>query len=233
MESAQTGNRWYVDIKFIEQGDIYFFYKPKKGLEKISGKDDVARFFFVLDPDGTNPSRYIVLGNKKMPELKDGGKTNWGFIQIVGGRGFKTSNKPKATVKNASRPIGEGIYSIINHRNHTHLLYSLELPKKIGEVQEEFSIREEGNYIFMERSIENSPRTIEEPFSNFSSVTIKNLNRRGTEILLIGVGADLGRLGVKAQKDDEDIESADIFSKLELDKRRHPTYSLISGKWER
>ncbi len=233
MEHTSPINRWRLEIEFLEQGDIYFFYKPKRSAKKVAGINDVARFFFVLDPSGDSPPRYIVMGNKKMPELTDGSKTNWGFIQIVGGRGFKTHKTlTNNRIKNASRPSGEGIYSIISHRDHTHLLYSLELPRKIGPVQKAFNIKEEANYVFMNRPTKNSPTSFEEPFSNFSPVSSRYLNERGTEILLVGVGEDIGRLGISAKTDFENVNTADIFSKLEVDRERHPIDALIKGEWE-
>jgi hypothetical protein len=229
--TAQS-SRWKLDIEFIEQGDIYFFYKPKKEAEKVNGINDVSRFYFVLDPEGDAPPRYIVMGNKRLPEFSDGGKTTWGFVQIVGGRGFKTYKTPTATQsKTSSRPAGEGIYAVINHRDHTHLLYSLELPNQIGPVQTSFNIRREANYVFLIRPVATSPKSPDEPFSNFMPAKSNELGKRGTEILLIGVGQDIGRLGIRARADEETIDSADIFSKLEMSIKRHPIESLISGDW--
>ena len=31
--------------EILEQGDIYFFYRPKKGAEEVKGIEDVRRFF--------------------------------------------------------------------------------------------------------------------------------------------------------------------------------------------
>ncbi len=225
--------KWKIDLEFVEQGDIYFFYKPKKGIETVSGIDDVSRFFLVLDPlDG--PARYVVMGNKKLPVVNDGGETTWGFIQMVGGRGFQTYKEQKGNPqKGASRPAGEGIYAVVKHRDHTHLLYRLELPKRIGEVQKAFFIVKEGNYILLHRPAYRRPSTPDTPFSNYSPVAVtKSLNQRGTQVLLVGVGGDIGRLGIRAEHEDESMQTADIFSKLKVDTSRHPSTSLLSGKWE-
>ncbi len=225
--------KWKIDLTFIEQGDIYFFYKPKKGIEVVSGMNDVSRFFIVLDPlDG--PARYIVMGNKKLPVVEGSRETTWGFVQMVGGRGFRTYKEQKGTPqKGASRPAGEGIYAILKHRDHSHLLYKLELPKRIGEVQKSFSIEKEGNYIFLHRPAHRRPTSSDAPFSNYSPVSItRSLNQRGTQVLLVGVGGDVGRLGVRAEHEEESMQTADIFSKLKVDTSRHPSTALLSGKWE-
>jgi hypothetical protein len=35
----------------LEQGDIYFFYRPKKAAEEVKGIEDVRRFFMVTAPE--------------------------------------------------------------------------------------------------------------------------------------------------------------------------------------
>jgi hypothetical protein len=233
MESKPK-NRWRSDIEFLEQGDIYFFYKPKKEVVLVKGWDDVARFYFVLDPQGQALPRYIVMGNKKMPSFADGDqKTTWGFVQIIGGKGFATTlTQTPARQKTASRPAGEGIYTIVKHGDHVHLLYALELPRKSGRVQKEFNISSQANYIFSTRDVTVSPSSPEQPFSNFSPADLSKLNQKGTEVLLIGIGADITRLGLAADRDQETLQTADIFSSLKVDITRHPIGSLISGEWE-
>lgn len=226
-------NRWKIDLTIFEEGDIYFFYKPKKNVEHPSSLEDITRFYFVLQPRATSPSRYIIMGNKKMPRFDDGDKTMWGFIQIVGGRGFQAGNiNPAARKKDASRPVGEGIYAIVFHRSHSHLLYSLELPEHLGVVQAAFNIGRTANYIILERPVKQAPKGPEVPYSNFSSLRdVSNLNERGTEILLVGVGADIGRIGIRAETEEETLATADIIRHLKINPSRHPLSSLIFGHW--
>ena len=35
------------NAEILEQGDIYFFYRPKKGAQEVKGVGDVRRFFMV------------------------------------------------------------------------------------------------------------------------------------------------------------------------------------------
>jgi hypothetical protein len=35
----------------LEQGDIYFFYRPKKDAEEVKGVEDVRRFFMITAPE--------------------------------------------------------------------------------------------------------------------------------------------------------------------------------------
>jgi hypothetical protein len=41
----------------LEQGDIYFFYRPKKNAEEVKGIEDVKRFFMVTAPEKSENKR--------------------------------------------------------------------------------------------------------------------------------------------------------------------------------
>ena len=58
-------DKWSFSVKFIEQGDIYFFYKPKKEVSSVRSIEDVSRFYFVMDPKGKALPRYIEEVNAK------------------------------------------------------------------------------------------------------------------------------------------------------------------------
>ena len=45
MNQQQEANHNNNQAKILEQGDIYFFYRPKKGAEQVKGIEDVRRFF--------------------------------------------------------------------------------------------------------------------------------------------------------------------------------------------
>lgn len=226
-------HKWKIDVSILEEGDIYFFYKPKRGVEHPKDITDVSRFYFIIQKQGQKLPRYIVMGNKKMPEFEMGDKTSWGFVQIAGGRGFEATGKtPGYRSKGASRPAGEGIYAIIAHRTHSHLMYTLELPKVAGEVQKAFNIKARADYILMQRPAEVGPRYMDLPYSNFLPVRDDyHLNKNGTQLLLIGVGPDIGRIGISAETEKESLSSSGLINKLKMDVKRHPVGSLITGRW--
>src|SRR3989344_7443315 len=175
------------DIVLLEQGDIYFFFKPKKDVTKMNAVKDISRFYFVLQPQ-IGRSRFIVMGGKQMPTLSDGGKKSWGFVQKIGGRGFY-STKEGHVNKSSARPAGEGIYALVSHDDHAHLAYSLELPARLGQVQKELHIYREGNYIFIVRPPEGIRKV-------FEPVHPGNLEQEGANIMLIGVNGDLSKIGL-------------------------------------
>src|SRR5438874_13688908 len=59
----------------LEQGDIYFFYRPKKDAQEVKGIEDVRRFFMVTGPESKQQQqqqfyRLFVIGKKSLPEIR-------------------------------------------------------------------------------------------------------------------------------------------------------------------
>src|SRR5919199_2823812 len=142
------------ESKVIEQGDIFFFYRPKVGIEEVSDIDDVQRFYMVTAPEGEKDSKYrlFILGRKQLPEIIEGKSTseerNWALNTLTTNNPedirkellaaeYETETKGKRRVA-AAVPAGEGKYAIVKHDNHTEFAYVLELPEKPGPIQKEF-----------------------------------------------------------------------------------------------
>src|SRR5919199_773722 len=145
------------DAEILEQGDIYFFYRPKKDAQEVKGIEDVRRFFMVTAPEQNNSQLYrlFVIGKKSLPEVrKTEARASERYWARVGGI-FKDVNELTKELLSdefrrgdAARPVGEGKYAIVkHHQNHTELAYILELPKEPGEAQKELGIEKEASYI--------------------------------------------------------------------------------------
>jgi hypothetical protein len=144
------------ESEILEQGDIYFFYRPKKGAEEVKGIEDVRRFFMVTAPEQNNSQLYrlFVIGKKSLPEVrKTEARASERYWARVGGI-FKDANELTKELSSdefrkgdAARPVGEGKYAIVKHQNHTELAYILELPNEPGEAQKELGIEKEASYI--------------------------------------------------------------------------------------
>ena len=71
--------------QIIEQGDIFFFYRPKVDTEKVEAIEDVQRFYMVMaaEQKGKNKKIYrlFLLDQKQLPEIVEGRSTslekNW------------------------------------------------------------------------------------------------------------------------------------------------------------
>ena len=57
----------------LEQGDIFFFYRPKVRFENVESIEDVRRFFVVLAPESKIRDLYrlLVIGKKSLPEIRE------------------------------------------------------------------------------------------------------------------------------------------------------------------
>src|SRR5207245_1606336 len=107
---------------------------------------DVRRFYLVMHPQGTDRFRLIAVGKKKLPDSGQVAERHWGFVDGV----FATPDELRAAASGVSGsmsirenilPAGEGVYALVLHGNHTHLIYALALPTKPGEVQQAFQIK--------------------------------------------------------------------------------------------
>ncbi len=140
------------NIQTLEEGDIFFFYRPKVEKNKAKRPSEVQRLFMILSPAGKKPVRSIIIGQKEMPDPDSKGERFWGFVDMVskdpksirdelGGKEYSTKTRGIRHLAPA-RPAGEGVYRILRHGDHTHLIYALELPKSPSDVQEAFNIDE-------------------------------------------------------------------------------------------
>ncbi|MDN5848181.1 MAG: hypothetical protein L0H63_00890 [Nitrococcus sp.] len=163
-------------VKILEQGNIYFMYRPKvakkAGAEDIEAEDsgDVGRFYMVLKPDGRTLYRLFVLGRKRMPNVREH-ERSWGFVAMVSDdpkeleqelQGHTYSTKTRGQRQQpTTRPAGEGSYAIaaIGNRRQAHLIYVLELPRDRGEVQKELGIKTEASFALSIKNPEKGQRT--------------------------------------------------------------------------
>jgi hypothetical protein len=245
--------------EILEQGDIYFFYRPKKGAEEVKGIEDVRRFFMVTAPEEGQLYRLFVIGKKSLPEVrKTEARASERYWSRVGGI-FKNANELTKELLSdefrkgdAARPVGEGKYAIIKHQNHTELAYVLEMPKEPGEAQQELGIEKEASYVISVINPKipkssNLPTTEEPPKypqevlnefnenENFVSLgrDTKFIDYQNAQIILIGAreGKDVvkSEMGIDMK---EEQSSADIFNKLKLRREQVPTKPLTEGKLE-
>lgn len=248
-------------IETLETGNIYFFYRPKVEQEEPQSLKDVQRLYMILSAEGQQRYRLAVLGRKKLPAPeKSGHRRFWGFIDAVsrkpedikkylGPETYQTKTRGERHTP-AGRAVGEGIYRILRHGDHTHLIYALELPENIDDVQESFNITEEASYIISvknpatantspagrpEEDQPDLPKKLQERFHGRKFIDADPpdfLNYEGTEFILISASDDIkGELGIEIDAQHEDEASADIFGDLKLARGKLPTQPLFKGQW--
>jgi hypothetical protein len=143
--------------EILEQGDIYFLYRPKVRAEdedaKVDDLGDVQNLYIVLKPEGGR-FRLINIGRKRLPDI-EGHERNWGFVDMIARSGeeieealqrdiYETKTRGER-VRPAARPAGEGVYAVVREGSSTFLVWALELPKQPGPVQKAFNIPEEAS----------------------------------------------------------------------------------------
>jgi hypothetical protein len=247
------------ESEILEQGDIYFFYRPKKTAEEVKGIEDVRRFFMVTAPEESQLYRLFVIGKKSLPEVrKTEARASERYWARVGGI-FKDANELTKELSSdefrrgdTARPVGEGKYAIVKHQNHAELAYVLELPNEPGEAQKELGIEKEASYVISVINPKipkqsNLPTTEEPPkypqeilnefndTENFVSLSrdTKFIDYQNAQIILIGAreGRDILKkeIGIDIK---EEQSSADIFNKLKLRREQVPIRPLTEGKLE-
>jgi hypothetical protein len=244
-----------------ERGHIYFFYRPRGDAKAAKGLDDVQGVYLVLSPRGKDCYRLLIIGEKRLPAVADGGdRKSWAFVEKVSDRAEEIEDEldPHTSVTKtggerrqpAARPAGEGVYGIVRHRDHTHMAYVLELPAEPDEVQRALNIVEEGSYIVAVKNPQLPPApgtgldarrraTFSKPLqSRFRGRRLipldppEFLDQEGTEILMIGVGQNIfEELGVALTPEREAKATAYIFRDLNIEKSVHPLEPLFKGEW--
>ena len=248
-------------VNVLETGNLYFFYRPRVGVQAAESFDDVQRLYMVLGPRGKATYRLIIIGEKRLPSVDGGGdRKSWGFVDKVGSRPEEVEDEldPKTyptktrgeRERPAARPAGEGVYAIVRHHDHTHLAYALELPARPGEVQRALNIVEEGSYVVAVKNPEapsppgvgldetrraRFPKDLESRFAGRRFISLDPpafLDREGAEILLVGARPDVTEeLGLQLDVEQETEATAEIFSDLRVEKSLHPVTPLLEGKW--
>jgi hypothetical protein len=244
--------------RVLEQGDVFFFYRPRVGLEEVRSLDDVQRFFLVLEPERRALFRRLVVGRKRLPDVRAHERV-WAFVAEVADdpealrpelerTAYETRTRGER-LQPQSRPVGEGRYALVDHDGHTHLAYVLELPPEPGEAQRVFRIEHEASYVIAVRNPDapappgtglppgrrpEYPEPLRERFGGrrFSPVEPPELlDYEGAEVVIIGAGAEMeAELGIELDAETERIEDADLFRRLRLPRDELPLEPLERGE---
>jgi hypothetical protein len=151
----------------LEDGDIYFLYRPRVDHPDVASPADVQRLLVVLRPWRGHLLRLLIIGRKRLPEIRAHDRF-WGFVdQVAGGpddlrdaldgRAYQTKTRGRR-FQPPARPVAEGAYALARHGDHTHLAYRLEPPAgrgappaggpvRAGAAQQELNIEPEASYI--------------------------------------------------------------------------------------
>jgi hypothetical protein len=206
--------------------------------------------------------RLFVIGKKSLPEIRTTeARRSERYWSKVGGI-FENPQELTGELLSdefrkgdAARAVGEGKYAIVKHQDHAELAYVLEMPEEPGEAQRELGIEKEASYIVSiinpkvpvpagypsSEEPPNYPESILKEFGeneNFISLArdLRFINFQNAQMILVGAreGRDViqKEFGIDIKEEKETVHSADIFSKLKIEKDKVPTKPLIEGKFE-
>lgn len=247
-------------VEVLEKGRVYFFYRPRVEETEVDDLEDVQRLHMILRPRGTDRFRDLVIGRKRLPRVEEAHERLWATVVDVvegadrlraelGPRTYETKTRGRREVP-AARPVGEGVYVLARHDDHTHLAYDLLQPEEPGEVQRELNLRPKASYIITVRNPEAPPppgmrvgsgRRPEFPDElrarfddrRFAPVDPPDfLDHQGADIVLIGAAGDPAReLGVDLDSEAERLGVRDLFEELRLSPERELVQPLEKGEW--
>ncbi|KAL5374307.1 hypothetical protein DPSP01_012046 [Paraphaeosphaeria sporulosa] len=250
-ESSQREKN--IASNILEKGIVYFFTRNRVGIEDSESIGDLARTYFVLRPlpigtklgEGALPdlenNRLLALPKKVFP--KSHSDRFMAFVEKANttiqdlkdsffkGDEYETRTQGTRRVEPVAT-VAEGVYFITRTEDRsTHLVYAITIPSKLGEVQEDLGLREQGSFVISVKNpqrpgpansnLPQGPYFPKEFFEEFrglawSEVKPKYLDYPNTQILLIGEHTDNAvQATTKDQKHDKDTP------KEELEKLEH------------
>ena len=249
-------------VETLESGHIYMAFRPTVGTDDPDALDDVQRFHLILSQRDGKHYRLLVIGRKRLPDpARKGRARQWGFVEAVSRKPediedaldeerYQTKTRGERT-RPAARPVGEGVYRIVRHGDHTHLVYALELPDAPGEVQAALNIEPQASYIISVKNPDapsppraglrsrrkaSFPKHLQERFRGrkFANVDPPTfLDHEGAELLFVSAAEDVEEeLGIELDTERESEASADIFTDLHMERDLHPLEPLFQGKWK-
>jgi hypothetical protein len=245
--------------QLLEDGDIYFFCRPRVDDEEVGSLDEVQRLLVAVRPWQRERVRLLVVGRRRLPGIAEHERA-WVFVYLVTDRPedlraaldrrtYRTRTRGER-VQPPARPVGEGAYAIVRHHDHTHLAYQLELPRQLGEPQRELHLDHEASYVI---SVKNpdvpSPPGIGRPRAGPVALPPELLERfhgrrfvpldpvdfldhPGVELVLVGAADDPAReLGIDLDAEVERAARNTIFEQLSLGRDDRPVEPLFAGEW--
>jgi hypothetical protein len=212
----------------IEAGDIFFFSRLRRGVDGEI-EPDVLRLFMVLAPRGPGRKlRVFVVGRKLQKE--DGESTGieraWAVNLLTTSDAWTVRRELQALDRRtrtrapglaAAHPVGQGLYEIVSHKEHTELGYVLALPADPGPAQRELGILAEALYVVAVKNpripaaglpvarAAGYPATLVEKFGDKKWIAVDDdgalLDSKNAQLLLIGANAPEDELGLQVRRD--------------------------------
>jgi hypothetical protein len=246
-----------MSAEILEEGRVYFFYRPRVRQAEVDDIENVQRLHMVLRPRDTDRFRILVIGRKRLPRVEEAHGRLWAtVVDVVEGADrlrealgpYETKTRGRRDVP-AARLAGEGVYVLARHGDHTHLAYARLHPQQPGEVQRELNLQRQASYIITVRNAQvppppgtragagrrpQFPDDLQARFGDrrFAPVNPPDfLAHEGAELALIGAAGDPAReLGINLDSQAERLGVREVFEELRLSWDRQLADPLEKGE---
>jgi hypothetical protein len=181
----------------------------------------------VLHPFSERRYRLLVVGRKRLPDPDQPGDGVWAFVARVSHppEPDREEQEEKGWLPDA-HPAGQGVYAIVGHHGHTHLVYTLELSEAPGPLLKELGVREEGSLIVQVWHFEVADR-------RFAPLDPPSwLDHEGTKVVLLPADESVAaELGIALDREREAAETDEVLRELRSTRQEHPTLPLFTEAW--
>ena len=244
--------------KVLEEGELFFFFRPVVDEHEPGGLVDVQQFYLVMRPVESKRLRLLVVGRKRLPPVEEN-ERNWGFVDLVDERietvrdalakqTYDTRTLGERTNPPA-RPVGEGVYAVYRDGRDTRFAYVLRLPEQPDEAQQALNIEEEAVYILSvknpeagqpaqaglaERKKADFPDELLERFDGrrwTAADPIDFLDHEGAELLLIAATTDVPSDIEREVSEEVEVDAEKALDDLRARQQRQPVKPLFEGDW--
>lgn len=156
---------------------------------------------------------------------------------------YTTQSGPRHTP--AATPVAEGVYAITTTGRESHLAYILTLPEKLGDVQNDLGLRQQGSFILSVKNpkapgpanadIGKDPGYSQELQNEFRSLRwapLKpdHLNYEGCQFLMVGEGEKGLEKATEPQEGDEKKEETPKEELKKLEDEDEIRVEHLNGK---
>ncbi|KAF9956579.1 hypothetical protein BGZ65_002592 [Modicella reniformis] len=146
---------------------LYMLLSPDGAAGRPATEDEVGQLDSSPKPthDGKPCHRLLIIPQKSLPSPGKGPKSRiWSFVDEASSDldkvetkleryTYSTKSRGERTQESA-RLIASARYDILIHHGHSHFVYELEVPQQPGEVQQEFNISKEGQFVIQVKNPE-------------------------------------------------------------------------------
>jgi hypothetical protein len=245
--------------QILEKGDIYFFVRPKEGVWEVGGLEEIDHFYLVLKPQDQEIYRLLISWQKSLP--RKGGEAVEVFTEMVTRNAeeikrhleskiLELQQERRVVTVEEARPVGEGRYGLIRKKEETWLIYLLELPKRVESVQRDFNLFSQGAFRLRVKNpgslsegfleIKDKPPLpgyLASKFDRQDFISPDNpdfFNYPNVTFVLKTTPKKLESEGLERELDreEENLNSAEVFNDLKIDRADYPIKPLIKGEWD-